>query len=234
MPARAAGRQPLGLLAQPRKTGKVQSVWLQASAEWVWLRSWAIPFLPPPPRPRRPETQKRLKSESGRRRRMQQQPPCSSWRTPCRRRDGPSAVRSLIEGHSVTTTACCHVCPTRVTIAAGDVCVYECSCRTALNADEFVPASAVEQCRLELKQMETHYTPGESCFRQCATMYVWCDAPGGGGLLQHTVCGGPARGGSGVAHLFPPSPSSHHSPLPLPKQARYGSARRRTRGPRLP
>ena len=33
-----------------------------------------------------------------------------------------------------------------------------------LNADEFVPASAVEQCRLELKQMETHYTPGEWCF----------------------------------------------------------------------
>ena len=68
----------------------------------------------------------------------------------------------------------------------------------SLNADEFVPASAVEQCRLELKQMEAHYTPGELCF--WFTMYVWCYVLGG----CCSIRGGPVRCGSGVAHLcFP-------------------------------
>ncbi len=30
-----------------------------------------------------------------------------------------------------------------------------------LLADSFIPAAAVDQARLEIKQMEDHYTPGE-------------------------------------------------------------------------
>ena len=30
------------------------------------------------------------------------------------------------------------------------------------STDNFIPASAIEQCRIELKQMENHYTPGRT------------------------------------------------------------------------